>query len=123
MEAIATTKIEHYLREIVARLKPLKPYKIVLFGSHATGTAHKDSDIDLLVVTNDDYIPRNFREKMDVHLKVARLLFDIRSEIPVDLLVHTKPMFERFIELDSMFCREINLTGKVIYESDHKSVA
>jgi predicted nucleotidyltransferase len=28
---------------------------VILFGSHADGTAGADSDIDLLVVTQDDF--------------------------------------------------------------------
>jgi len=31
----------------------VKPSKIILFGSHATATAHPGSDIDLVVVSRD----------------------------------------------------------------------
>ncbi|MCW5773490.1 MAG: nucleotidyltransferase domain-containing protein, partial [Rhodospirillaceae bacterium] len=31
-----------------------KPRRVILFGSHARGTARPDSDYDLLVVTEDD---------------------------------------------------------------------
>ena len=48
---------------IVERLKPLNPDNVILFGSYDNGTANEDSDIDLYVVTNDDFMPQNFREK------------------------------------------------------------
>ena len=40
---------ESLKNEIIARLMPLQPEKIILFGSYAYGEPHKDSDIDLLV--------------------------------------------------------------------------
>src|SRR5467141_3335046 len=40
-------KIQEMVRRIVARFHPLK---IVLFGSHARGTAGPDSDVDLLII-------------------------------------------------------------------------
>ncbi len=39
--------IEQLKTEIVTRLKPLNPYKIILFGSYAYGNPTGDSDIDL----------------------------------------------------------------------------
>lgn len=39
------------LRNITARLNP---QRVILFGSQATGTVHRDSDWDLLIVVDDD---------------------------------------------------------------------
>jgi len=97
---------------IINSLKPLDLKKVILFGSYAYGNPTKDSDIDLLIVTNDDFIPQNFAEKMSLKLKIANEIDSIREEIPVDLLVYTKPMFEKFVELNSMFAREILSKGK-----------
>lgn len=55
-----TTEIKD---EIIAGLKPIAPRKVILFGSHARGTSTDESDIDLYVVTNDDFMPQNWREK------------------------------------------------------------
>ena len=42
------------IKEFIDKLKKdYKVEKIVFFGSRATGKAHKDSDIDLLVITNN----------------------------------------------------------------------
>ncbi len=46
---------EKYIKEYIARLKPnLNSYKIILYGSFTKGTyKHGESDIDLLVISND----------------------------------------------------------------------
>lgn len=111
------------IEEIKDRLVPDGIEKLILFGSHAYGTPTEDSDIDLLVVTADQEIPQSFSEKSKVYLRIARRVDDIRRRVPVDLIVHTHPMHEKFLELDSMFSREIRKKGRVIYEKDYASVA
>jgi predicted nucleotidyltransferase len=100
---------------IVERLKPLNPDKIILFGSYAYGTPTEDSDIDLYVVTNDDFIPQTWREKSDIYLKYSKKLRDLQKEIPIDLIVHTKQMHEKFQELNSSFYRYSILKGQPIW--------
>lgn len=51
------------LELIIERLRLLSVYKVILFGSYACGMPGKDSDIDLLVVTNDDFMPQSYKEK------------------------------------------------------------
>lgn len=105
------------LENIVEHLKEIvKPKKIILFGSYAQGTQTEDSDIDLLVVTNDENYPSNYNEKMEKYLIVSKQLRQFKKEIPIDLIVHTLPMHKRFIELGSMFSKDILKNGKVIYE-------
>lgn len=103
--------IEELKPLIVERLKPLNPDKIILFGSYAYGTPNEDSDIDLYVVTKDDFLPNSWREKMDIVLKVSEQIKEIKQKISVDLIVHTKAMNRKFVELDSMFSRKILRDG------------
>ena len=98
-------------REIVERLEPLSPEKIILFGSYANGTPTEDSDIDLYVVTNDDFIPQSWQEKNTIYLNVSKKIRNLRKQVPIDLIVHTKKMHEKFVELNSFFSREINQEG------------
>ncbi|WP_227806830.1 hypothetical protein [Sedimentisphaera cyanobacteriorum] len=63
--------------------------------------------MDLYVVTKDDYIPQNWDEKNEIYLKVARKIRDIRKSVPIDLIVHTKRMHGRFIEIGSSFSKEL----------------
>ncbi len=44
---VAMGKIQEFADQIA---RQFNPHQIVLFGSHATGSAHADSDVDVLVV-------------------------------------------------------------------------
>jgi len=102
-------------QEITKRItRSIKPYKIILFGSFACGEFNKNSDVDLLVVLDTDKMLENFREKSQNYLSVSRLLRDIEEEIPLDLLVFTKPEFEKFISLNSLFSKEIIKKGEIL---------
>ena len=103
--------------EILTTLRnSLKIYKVILFGSLATGTADRDSDIDLIVVTDDDSMPRSYRESMQNYLSVSAVLREIKARVPIDLIVHTRPMHEEFIHLGSMFSKDVMKRGEVLYE-------
>lgn len=108
-----------YIDQIIEKLKDLNPERVILFGSHAYGEAAKESDIDLIVVTNDEFYPKDYRERMDVHLKISKVLSEIIKEVPVDLIVYTKPMYRRFIELGSLFSKEVTKKGKILYEANN----
>lgn len=106
--------LEALKREIIERLRPLDPERVILFGSYAGGNPTEDSDIDLYVVTRDDFVPQNFREKADLKLRVSELLLDLRLKYPIDLIVHTRPMYEQFRNTNSSFSREIFRRGVIL---------
>ena len=54
---------EDLKNQLVERLKAIDPYKIIMFGSHAYDEPRPESDIDLLVVAEDDFLPENFAQK------------------------------------------------------------
>ena len=107
--------IQMIKKEIVERLKPLELERIVLFGSYANGTATEESDIDLYVVTRDEFIPQSWREKNKIYKNVSRAIRDIREVVSVDLLVHTKKMCEYFQEINRPFASEIQ-KGEVLWQ-------
>jgi uncharacterized protein len=109
----------NYLPALIEKLKTTKPEKIILFGSYAYGEPSTDSDLDILVVTEDNFIPSSFSEKSKIYLKIARSISEIKREFPVDLIVHTKAMHQLFIEINSLFARELILKGKVLYEKNN----
>ena len=118
MERFENKLIQQIRKELIG----LKPNLILLFGSYAYGTPQEDSDIDLLVVTNDRFIPKNFKEKNDIYLRVSRKLRPINFQIGIDLLVYTIPMYKEFIKQNSSFAQEIVEKGKVLYEGNNKAV-
>jgi len=115
--------IKKIKNDLVQRLKSASPQKIILFGSLAQDNFQKNSDIDLLVVTDSDKYPKNYKDKMDIYLEVAKKIDDYQKKYPIDLVVHTKPMFKKFIELNSQFAKEITEKGQILYEKDKSGMA
>lgn len=115
--AAPLTKLPDPLRDqIETLLMPLHPQRVILFGSYAWGEPTQDSDIDLLVVTDDDFLPTTYEERMQHYLKVSSYLREMRKKVPIDLIVHTKPMHRAFIQMGSLFSKEVMARGKVLYE-------
>jgi predicted nucleotidyltransferase len=106
-----TTQSEIITR-IKNRLMQIHPHRVILFGSHAWGTPDEESDIDLVVVLEDETAPSTFSEKMKNVLKVRKCVADINREVSLDLLVYSKPEWRKFIETGSYFSREISEKGQ-----------
>ncbi len=106
--------IEELKPLIIERLKPLNPDKIILFGSYAYGTPNEESDIDLYVVTNDDFIPQTFEEKNNLYLKVSRHLRELRKFVAIDLIVHSRKMNELFEKNNSSFYKNDIKNGMLL---------
>jgi uncharacterized protein len=112
--------LEKIKKEILEKLtETLQIDRVILFGSFASGMSGADSDIDLIVVTEDDFMPQTFEDNIQNYLRVSSALRDIKRRIPIDLIVHTKPMHEKFIKLGSMFSKEVAKRGEVLYEKSH----
>ena len=101
-------------QNIITRLKPLHLDKVILFGSYAYGNPTDDSDVDLYVVTKDDFLPQTFKEKSTLTKKVSRAIRDLRSDMAIDLIVHTRTMHKNFKELNSSFAQELLEKGIVL---------
>jgi predicted nucleotidyltransferase len=97
--------------EIVARLSAKKPLKVILFGSRAYGGFDERSDVDLIVVLDKEGIPRTYKEKTENFLEISRLLRDLNRRMALDLVVMTRTQWERFVEMDSGFSREVQEKG------------
>jgi predicted nucleotidyltransferase len=106
--------IESLKSEIINALQPINPERVILFGSYAWGTPHENSDIDLYVVTKDDFIPTSWREKRDIVRMVSKQIRSLRELYAIDLLVHTKPMYEKFLESGTSFSQDIKNSGEFL---------
>ena len=107
------------ISQINISMRHLNVSKVILFGSYAKGTQSDDSDIDLLVVTKDDFVFESFSQKMEIKLKISGALNSLRKYADIDLIIHTKPMHDKFIQLNSGFKKEIIRSGSVIYEANN----
>ncbi len=99
-------------RELVERIKAADRIdNIILFGSEASGTAGPDSDIDLIVVLDRDTSPGNFRESSANYLQISRAIREIEKRYSIDLLVYTRPEFEKIKAGGSLFVRRVVREG------------
>ena len=114
---------DKYIEQLKRRISELNPHLILLFGSHASGIQDEYSDIDLIVVTKDEYIPENFNERINLQLKISEHIFDIAKKVPVDLIVYTLPMYKKLLEQNKGFLNDVKTKGKVLYEDSGKTVA
>ncbi len=79
-----TETVEPTLQEMTRRLvAEFQPRQIYLFGSHAWGQPHEDSDVDLLVI-----VPESSQSPLERGLAARRCLRDVR--VPKDILVQTQ---------------------------------
>ncbi len=84
------------------------PEKVILFGSYATGKAHVDSDVDILVILT--YEGKN-------PVKSAEILNRIDPRFPIDLLVRTPEQVSERQKKNDFFIKEIIEKGVVLYEA------
>ena len=117
------TNIDQIIIGITDTLKGQGVEKIILFGSYAYGVPNEDSDLDIIIVTNDNYVPASNREKMELHHKYNLLIRKFRKDITIDMLVYTRMMYQKVKESGSLFSSEINQKGKVLYEAADQGMA
>lgn len=89
-------------------LSKFNPEKIILFGSHARGTADERSDIDLLLIasiTEDRFIMMN---KISSWLLTLNYAFDV--------IILTEKEFERDKKYPGTVARYATKEGIILYE-------
>jgi predicted nucleotidyltransferase len=106
MEAAVQAELD-MLREIIVQTVPVD--QILLFGSYAYGTPHKDSDLDLYVVLKDDAGMRD----IDAGLKIRFAIRD-KKKMPVDIVVSKQSKYRERRILPGIE-RVIARNGLVIY--------
>jgi predicted nucleotidyltransferase len=109
-------EIDAVLHDLIACLKASDPYKIVLFGSYAKGTATEDSDIDLMVILDNDDVSKTWRERSMKKADIRQLVREINYKYAMDILVYSKAEFKIVKELGNPFIEEVESTGRIIYE-------
>ena len=108
--------MENVIEKLVNSLKPSHPNKIILFGSHAKGTATSESDVDLMVILDNDDVAKTYQERLDKKLSISKLVREINYETALDILVYSKEEWRLLKERGNSFLNEIEKSGKVVYE-------
>ena len=109
-------KNHNYIEQLLEVLKQANPYRIVLFGSYANGTADENSDIDLLVILDNNDVAKTYNERLMKRLYINRLVRKINYKIALDILVYSKEEYKIIKNNGNYFIDEIENKGKVIYE-------
>jgi predicted nucleotidyltransferase len=105
-----------YIDQLLEALKQADPYKIILFGSYAKGTAGENSDIDMLVILDNNDVAKTYEERSKKKLYINRLVRNINYKIALDILVYSKEEFKIVKDYGNYFIDEIENTGRIIYE-------
>ncbi len=99
----------YWIREATERIvEKFQPKKLILFGSHATGTATVHSDIDLLVVF--ETVENKRKQRSDIH--------KVLSDFPIskDVIVATEAEVEKYSQMLGNVIRPAINEGKILYE-------
>lgn len=107
MKDIPPGVLEEIVQRLVASLQPLEIY---LFGSHAEGTPHRHSDVDLLVVVSDD--------AGDRHALATRgdaALWGLL--VPVDIVVFHRGEMDKWRSVRHSLPGTVARHGKLVYDA------
>ena len=100
---------DQLMAEIVRRIvAEARPQKVILFGSRGRGEARPDSDIDLLVVSDDA------RSRAQRAADLYGVLSDII--IPMDVLVYRPEEIDEWRNVPQAFVTTAMREGRVLYE-------
>ena len=102
---VTLTDIQTFADRVV---REFRPDRIILFGSHAEGTAGDESDVDLLVVLPFDEWPGRM---------ATRILLRTDPRFPVDLLARTPAQLAARLRGGDSFLQDVVTRGKVLYEA------
>lgn len=90
--------VQKYVKKICENYKV---YTIILFGSYAKGTEHKDSDIDIAIITDDIE-----NDIFDEELNLMKLRRNIDTRIEPHLI-----RIEDYKNAETPFIQEVIDTG------------
>jgi predicted nucleotidyltransferase len=106
--------IEEIKSEIVDRLKPLNPDKIILFGSYAYGTPNEESDIDLFLLKDD----LSLEQTREYEISASMQIYDLIKKYKVGFDILSAPTAYIQTREDYFYKIDILQNGRVLYEQD-----
>lgn len=96
--------------EIVEKLKPLDPDKIILFGSYAENKASENSDIDICIVKNE---LKSNQSSFKLQARKNLRNFILTNHIGIDILTISEDDLNS--KEDYFFRVDLLQNGKILY--------
>ncbi len=104
---ITQAKVQAALNKII---EVSRPRKLIVFGSYVSGRTHRNSDLDVLVVTGDE-VDNPRKESVRIRRALKGIL------MPMDIIVVQESILKEFADTPGLIYREALRTGRVMYES------
>ena len=105
-------EVSAVINDMVEKIKKeYRPERIILFGSYASDTAERDSDIDLLIIKDTEERP------IDRRTAVRRIVTDSKRLIPFEPIVLTPDEMKERLEIGDQLIRQVIEKGEVLYEA------
>ena len=105
MKKISNSKIQEAVRRLAETYNPLTIY---LFGSYAWGTPNEDSDLDFLVVLDNDV-------KLNLALQIKGKYALKNIDVSTDIVLNHQLFFKERAEHPSTLQHKIIKEGKLVY--------
>jgi predicted nucleotidyltransferase len=105
MNVVTLNDIREFSQALVSEFHPRR---VLLFGSHASGTARDDSDVDLLVTM--DYEGNSLRT-------AGQMLRKLQPKFAVDLIIRTETELRERLRQNDGFLKEATANGRTLYEA------
>ncbi len=104
--AVTPDKVEAVVQRLI---EVARPRKIILFGSYVRGETNLDSDLDVLVVSDDSI--------EHPHAEEVRLRRSLRGiHLPKDIIMIPESQYERLRHRWDLIYYEATQNGRVVYE-------
>jgi predicted nucleotidyltransferase len=103
-----TEELIHNMTNLI--VQKCAPQKVILFGSHARGTANRHSDLDFMII--EEKIAGDNRTRTLADL--GQLFFSY--DLPIDFLIYSPEEIARWKETPNHVIAHALSEGKVLYE-------
>jgi len=109
-------KVQNIIQDYLSNLEhKINIQKAILFGSAARGEMHRDSDIDLIILSND-FKKMDFIDRI---VLLTRLRRNMTKSAAMDIFGYTPAEFNRLSQ-ESIILNQAKKEGIFLYEPNKK---
>lgn len=106
--------MDAFFKSFLESLRAYEPEKVVLFGSHAHGTADPYSDVDLIIIKRTT---KSFAERW--REIIPYLQYPGKN---IQVFVYTPEEFELMRQMENPFILHALKGCKILYEKSHSGI-